>query len=86
MLFFFQWNLVCDQQGVGELSQLVVMAGQIVGGTVFTSLSDRYGRKSVYVPAYMLFFILSLALAFVPLFAMFVVLRFILGALLQVGL
>jgi len=62
------------------------MAGQIVGAIVFTSLSDRYGRKPVYVSTYMFFFILSLATAFVPFFAMFAVLRFILGALNEVNM
>ncbi|OWF49592.1 organic cation transporter protein-like [Mizuhopecten yessoensis] len=78
-----EWNLVCDQSGVGELGQTLVMAGQIVGATLFTSLADRYGRKPVFVSTHLLLFIMSLSLTFVPTFVVFAIMRFVIGALQQ---
>ncbi|XP_021355215.1 organic cation transporter-like protein [Mizuhopecten yessoensis] len=42
-----EWDLVCDKQGLGELSQTLVMVGQIVGAVFLSPLPDRYGRKPV---------------------------------------
>ncbi|XP_069137751.1 organic cation transporter protein-like isoform X2 [Argopecten irradians] len=78
-----EWNLVCDQAGVGELGQTLVMAGQIVGATLFTSLADRYGRKPVFVSTHLLLFIMSLSITFVPTFVVFAIMRFVIGALQQ---
>ncbi|XP_060068863.1 solute carrier family 22 member 3-like [Ylistrum balloti] len=78
-----EWNLVCDQSGVGELGQTLVMTGQIVGATLFTSLADRYGRKPVFVSTHLLLFIMSLSLTFVPTFVVFAIMRFVIGALQQ---
>ncbi|XP_033750920.1 solute carrier family 22 member 3-like isoform X2 [Pecten maximus] len=78
-----EWNLVCDQSGVGELGQTLVMAGQIVGATLFTSLADRYGRKPVFVSTHLLLFVMSVSLTFVPTFVVFAIMRFVIGALQQ---
>lgn len=36
-----QWNMVCDQRSLKEMSQTVYMGGVLVGAVIFGTLSDR---------------------------------------------
>ncbi len=57
----------------------------MVGAIVFTSLADRLGRKPVHLGCQYAMIPLGVALAFAPNYVTFVVLRFILGAVREVG-
>ncbi|XP_005091648.3 solute carrier family 22 member 6-B-like [Aplysia californica] len=47
--FTSEMDLVCERAGLGELSQTMNLLGQGIGGFIFTSLADRFGRKPIYV-------------------------------------
>ncbi|XP_062619319.1 solute carrier family 22 member 7-like, partial [Saccostrea cucullata] len=47
-----EWNLVCDSESLGSLPSTMVGVGQMIGASLFTALSDKYGRLVI---AYMTF-------------------------------
>ena len=77
-------DLVCDQGYLGELVQTLVMAGQLVGAAFASSLSDRFGRKTVLLTSHLKTFSLGIGVAFSPNYTTLAVLKFLLGVLQQV--
>uniref|UniRef100_A0A672L7M8 Solute carrier family 22 member 6-like n=1 Tax=Sinocyclocheilus grahami TaxID=75366 RepID=A0A672L7M8_SINGR len=39
-----EWDLVCDQRALKQMSQTTYMGGVLVGAVIFGGLSDRFGR------------------------------------------
>lgn len=72
-----EWNLVCEKANLVNLSQTIFMFGILVGGVVFGSLADKYGRRPPMVIAVIIQLITGVAAAYIPWFWGFVVLRFI---------
>lgn len=81
--FVTEWDLVCDRSSYAELSQTLIMLGQAVGAFVFTSLSDRFGRKPVNIGCHVTLFVVALATAFMPNFIEFAAFRLITGTFQQ---
>lgn len=77
-------DLVCDQAYLGELVQTLVMAGQLVGAAFASSLSDRFGRKTVLLTSHLLTLVFGFGVAFSPNYMVLAILKFILGVLQQV--
>ncbi|KAK7496086.1 hypothetical protein BaRGS_00012787 [Batillaria attramentaria] len=78
--FRTEWELVCDKAGLTELSQTLLSAGQALGALFLSGLSDRYGRKVVYVVSDISLLFLSIATALSPNIIFLVVLRVVTGA------
>ncbi|XP_060085889.1 organic cation transporter protein-like [Ylistrum balloti] len=78
-----EWDIVCDSAELSEFSQTLVIIGQAVGAVIFTSLSDRYGRRKIHVLGHILLFVISFSIAWSPNYTVFAVLRFVLGAVQQ---
>ncbi|KAK3094984.1 hypothetical protein FSP39_008740 [Pinctada imbricata] len=78
-----EWNLVCGNAGLGGLSTTMVLLGMCLGATIFTTLADRYGRKTVAVYTHLALLGFQLALAFMPNLPSFAAVRLVLGALQQ---
>ena len=78
-------DLVCDQGYLGELVQTLVMAGQLEGAAFASSLSDRFGRKTVHLTSHLLTFALGIGVVFFPNYTTLAVLKFLLGVLQQVS-
>ncbi|XP_069138043.1 organic anion transporter 3-like [Argopecten irradians] len=78
-----EWDLVCDRAELAEFSQTLVILGQAFGAAIFTSLADRFGRRTVHVLGHISMFATSFAIAWAPNYTVFAVLRFILGAVQQ---
>ncbi|XP_053381640.1 organic cation transporter-like protein [Mercenaria mercenaria] len=83
--FVTEWNLVCQNAELGELTQVLYLAGMMIGTFVFPTLSDRFGRKPVMILSHVVFFGVSLATAFSANYVVFVIFRFLTG-LFQQGL
>lgn len=78
-----KWDLVCEKEPMSYLSQSVLVAGIMIGAVVFCYVSDRLGRKIVFLFCQMCLGIVGIITAFSPYFEIFIVLRFFTGALLM---
>ncbi|XP_004596940.2 steroid transmembrane transporter SLC22A24-like [Ochotona princeps] len=74
-----EWDLVCDYQSQKSVVQTLFMSGSLLGSLIFGHLSDRYGRKGVYVWCVLLIAIMDTCAAFAPNFIIFCILHFLAG-------
>lgn len=65
------------EPGAVSVIWVVWFAGLMVGATTFGWLADRYGRKKLFVGTLVMYAIATVASAFAPTFAVFLVFRFI---------
>ena len=56
----------------------------MIGGVIFGMISDRYGRKKVLLFTMYAHIAVAVAVAFIPNYTGFVILRFVVGFLMQV--
>ncbi|XP_041376422.1 solute carrier family 22 member 6-A-like [Gigantopelta aegis] len=77
--FVAEWDLVCERDALGKLSQTLVMVGMFLGAFFLPALADRFGRKRLHVGANFLSLVVGVAMAFVPNFIGFAVLRVFIG-------
>jgi len=80
----FQWDLVCNREYLKDLSQTILTVGVMFGAMGFTTLSDYFGRKPVFLFSQWAMVVVGVVTAFVPNYYVFLVLRFCTGALQQV--
>ncbi|GAB1609666.1 organic cation transporter-like protein [Argonauta hians] len=81
--FATEWNLVCDRDGLAELTQSLFTVGQGIGALVFTSFADKYGRKPIHVGCTLLLFLSATGSSFSPNIWVFSALRVLSGAFQQ---
>lgn len=79
--FFLQWDLVCDDNFMVDLSSTIYMVGNTVGALCLTPLSDKFGRKWVILSFLWIQGVIGIATAFSSNYIMFTVLRFFIGLL-----
>jgi len=79
-----QWDLVCDDEYLKDLSQTILTVGVMFGALGFTTLSDYIGRKPVFLFSQWAMVVVGVITAFVPNYYVFLVLRFFTGAFQQV--
>ncbi|XP_047499824.1 organic cation transporter protein-like isoform X2 [Penaeus chinensis] len=77
------YELVCDRSWLRANVQSVYMVGMLVGSYLFGDLSDRFGRKPVFLSALVLMVVVGVGQAAIPEYYTFTTLRFVLGASLQ---
>lgn len=80
-----QFDLICDKSSLAELLQTLVMAGQMVGATCASSLSDRMGRKIVHLWSNLLTFIFGFGVGFASNYTTLALIKFMLGVFQQVS-
>ncbi|XP_043826811.1 steroid transmembrane transporter SLC22A24-like [Dromiciops gliroides] len=74
-----EWDLVCDSQTLKPLSQSLLLAGILVGYLIWGYLSDRFGRKRMLLPSFLMVAVSSTGAAFAPSFLAYCCFRFLLG-------
>ena len=80
----FQWDLVCGDAYKVNLATTIYFVGVMVGGLVFGTLSDKFGRRPVILVTMFIPPVIGLLLFFLKNYVAFLVLRFFLGFVLQV--
>jgi len=78
-----QWDLVCDRGFLKETAQMVMVFGVMLGAMFFSALSDKLGRKPVFLFSQYAMVVIGTITAFVDNYYLFTALRFIAGALQQ---
>lgn len=73
------WDLVCDSKALRATAQALFMLGVFVGSFVFGYLSDRFGRKPVFMLSVLLQFLFGLASGVAPEYWTFAVARMFVG-------
>ncbi|XP_069501070.1 solute carrier family 22 member 6-A-like isoform X2 [Ambystoma mexicanum] len=74
-----EWDLVCDQKGLRDMAQSVLMAGVLIGAVVFGYLADRFGRRALLIWSYLQMGIAGTCVAFLPTFSCYCIFRFLTG-------
>ena len=72
-----EWDLVCEDSHLANLSQTIFMLGILVGNMFFGALADKFGRRIPLVIAVTVQLIFGVSSAYAPYFWMFVVFRFV---------
>ncbi|KAK6167507.1 hypothetical protein SNE40_021513 [Patella caerulea] len=78
-----EFDLVCDQAALSDLSQTLLNLGMAVGSSTLTLASDKYGRKPVCVLSHLGCLATGIGAAFAPNYAVFMVMRFVNGIVQQ---
>ncbi|XP_055520971.1 solute carrier family 22 member 13b [Leucoraja erinacea] len=74
-----EFNLVCDQRWLIQLSQTSSMVGLFVGAMLFGHLADRFGRQRTILVSLLIQLLSGMGAAFAPNIALFIALQFVLG-------
>lgn len=77
------FDLVCSRNWLKATVQSVYMVGMLVGSYLFGDLSDRFGRKPIFLSSLVLMVVMGVAQAAIPEYITFTIARFVLGASLQ---
>lgn len=84
MLHFLQWDLVCGNKHYASLATTIYFTGVMLGGLLFGFVSDCIGRLPVILFTLYTAVVIGTGLSFVPNYSLFVILRFVIGVLMQV--
>ncbi|XP_019643559.1 PREDICTED: organic cation transporter protein-like [Branchiostoma belcheri] len=75
-----EWDLVCSNKGVRQLTTSLYMVGVALGALGFGDLSDRIGRRWAYLLSLAIQFAFGAATAFSPNVVLFIIFRMFVGA------
>ncbi|XP_071170881.1 organic cation transporter-like protein [Mytilus edulis] len=78
-----EWDLVCQSEGKGGLTQSMVTFGQMFGSVVFLPLADRYGRKKIMISVGFSMFLVATLISLSPNYYVYIAMRFLTGATLE---
>ena len=74
-----EWDLMCRRAGFHATIGAAPMGGYLVGGLLFGSLSDKYGRKPTFLLANFILLLGGMCCAFAPNYILFILGRFVVG-------
>ncbi|XP_067667564.1 solute carrier family 22 member 20-like [Haliotis asinina] len=78
-----EWDLVCENESLGDLLQTFYMIGLGVGAAVFAAIADMYGRKFTAVTAGVLSLAVGVGMSYVPQYAFFAAMKMLQAAALM---
>lgn len=82
----FQWDLVCGDAYKTSLATTIYFVGVMLGGLVFGTLSDKFGRRPILLFTMFTPSLIGIMVFFIKNYIAFIILRFVLGFLLQVSI
>ena len=74
-----EWSLVCGRKPLLSMLQSWLMIGGIIGALVTGQLADRFGRRTVFLPAMVLVTVCAFAAALVTNYTAFAAIRLLTG-------
>ncbi|XP_060526472.1 solute carrier family 22 member 3-like isoform X2 [Cylas formicarius] len=74
-----EWNLVCANQRLMDVTQVTLMFGVLTGNVVCGILADKHGRRKILLFCILFQAVLGMVASYVPWFWVFVVVRFLLA-------
>uniref|UniRef100_A0A8C6N8D3 Uncharacterized protein n=1 Tax=Melopsittacus undulatus TaxID=13146 RepID=A0A8C6N8D3_MELUD len=75
-----EFDLVCDRKDLNDISQSIYMLGMFLGSIIFGPLSDRIGRRPVFLICLLIHGLIGVGIAFVPHFYVYMAFRCVVGA------
>ncbi|KAK9884743.1 hypothetical protein WA026_007591 [Henosepilachna vigintioctopunctata] len=72
-----EWDLICGNERLVDISQIVLMIGILVGNIIFGLYADRYGRKIVLIICIIMQTVFGFAATWAPCYWSFVSSRFL---------
>lgn len=75
----FQWNLVCNNGALKSNIQAAMAVGKFVGGLLFGSVSDAYGRKFAFNMAALIYMFSGPFAFLIDSYILFLIARFLIG-------
>lgn len=75
-----EWDLICERTALRSTVQVALSLGKFFGASTFGILSDKYGRKSSFTIAALLYVVSSLLTTFSPVYILLLLGRIGLGA------
>lgn len=77
--YMFQWNLVCNNGALKSNIQAAMAFGKFVGGLLFGSISDTYGRKFAFNMSAFIYIFSGPFAALIDSYLLFLIARFLIG-------
>lgn len=75
-----EWDLICERTAYRSTVQVALSIGKFFGASTFGILSDKYGRKSSFTIAAILYIVSGVLTTFSPVYALLLLGRIGLGA------
>ena len=77
---------MCDRAYLKDLTQTIFIVGVMAGAMIFSTLSDKFGRKPVFLFSHWALVVVGVANAFAPNYYVFTVFRFFTGVFREVDI
>ncbi|KAM9302162.1 solute carrier family 22 member 6-B-like [Gastrophryne carolinensis] len=78
-----EWDLVCSRRRLRQLAQSIFMGGVLVGSIVFGGLSDKYGRRPLYIWSNLQMCVCGICASVSPYYFLYCGFRFLTGTALS---